>query len=77
LVLLAGIDPAWFRDEPGIAVESLPTHFGPCSFTYTVKGQTGTLQLTGDAQPPGGVVLRAPKGDVVLPPGTREAKADW
>ncbi|HUT36268.1 MAG TPA: hypothetical protein VNE39_22460 [Planctomycetota bacterium] len=77
LVLLAGVDPAWFRDEKGIAAENLPTHFGACSFTYMVKGSTGTLKLTGDAEPPGGVVLRAPKGDVAIPPGTREATIEW
>jgi len=76
LVLLAGIDPAWFRDERGIAVENLPTHFGACSFTYTAKGQAGILRLTGDAKPPGGVILRGPKGDVVIPPGAREARIE-
>ncbi|MBM4031504.1 MAG: hypothetical protein FJ291_06915 [Planctomycetes bacterium] len=77
LVLLAGIDPAWFRDERGIAIENLPTHFGPCSFAYTVKGQRGMLKLSGDAKPPGGFVFRTPgKGDIVLPPGTAEAMVD-
>ncbi len=77
LVLLAGIDPAWFRNEKGIAIENLPTHFGPCSFMYTVKGQTGTLRLTGDAKPPGGIVVRAAKGDFAFPQGAREAKIEW
>ncbi len=77
LVLLAGIDPAWFRDERGIAVENLPTHFGPCSFAYTVKGQTGTLKLTGKALPPGGFILRAPDGDKLVAPGTQQARIEW
>jgi len=77
LVLLAGVDPAWFRDEKGIAVEGLPTHFGPCSFTYTAKGNTGTLKLTGEAKPPGGFMLRAPDGDKRLPPGTNEVTITW
>jgi hypothetical protein len=74
VVLLAGIDPAWFRDERGIAVGNLPTHFGSCSFAYTVKGTTGTLKLTGEAKPPGGFVFRTPgKGDITISPGTAEA----
>ena len=78
LVLLAGIDPAWFRDDRGIVVEGLPTHFGACSFTYSVKGRTGTLKLTGEAKPPGGFVLRAPgKEDIVLPPGAAEATVEF
>lgn len=71
LVLLAGVDPAWFRDEQGLAVESLPTHFGACSFTCVASGGKGLLRLAGDARPPGGFVLRAPgKGDVPLPAGS-------
>jgi len=78
LVLLAGIDPAWFRDDRGIVVEGLPTHFGACSFTYSVKGRTGTLKVTGEARPPGGFVLRAPgKEDIVLPPGAAEATVEF
>jgi len=77
LVLLAGVDPAWFRDEKGMAIKNLPTHFGPCSFTYTAKGQTGTLRLAGDAKPPGGFVLRTPKGDRALAPASREATIEW
>ena len=78
LVLLAGVDPAWFCDEKGMAVKGLPTHFGTCSFAYTVKGSVGTLKLTGDAKPPGGFVLRTPhQGDIVLPPGTAEATIEF
>jgi hypothetical protein len=63
LVLLAGVPPEWLTDGPGISFNNLPTHFGPCSFTYTPgKG----LTLTGKANPPGGFVLRLPEGDVRL-----------
>jgi len=55
----------------------LAHYFGPCSFTYSAKGETGTLRLAGDAKPPGGVILRAPRGDIVLPPGTLEARIRW
>lgn len=65
LVLLAGVDPAWFRQ--GMVASALPTPFGACSFAYTAKGGRGILKLTGDAKPPGGFVLRTPnKGDIPL-----------
>jgi hypothetical protein len=41
-------------------VGNLPTHFGKLSFAYTVRGKGATLTLPGDAQPPGGLVLRLP-----------------
>jgi len=69
LVLLAGVDPAWFRK--GMEVHALPTHFGACSFAYTAKGDKGLLRLSGDARPPGGFVLRTPlKGDLPLLAGS-------
>jgi len=61
LVLLAGIDPRWFRHEQSIAVERLATHFGVCSLTYAPTRTTATLKLSGEAAPPGGFVLRLPQ----------------
>lgn len=63
LVLLAGVPPEWLTEGAGVAVTNLPTHFGPCSFTYT---RAAGLTLTGNADPPGGFVLRLPDGDVAV-----------
>ncbi|MGD0898561.1 MAG: hypothetical protein ABR915_12040 [Thermoguttaceae bacterium] len=65
LVLLGGAAPDWFRAKEGMAVEDLPTHFGKCSFRYTVTDKGAVLTLSGDAAPPGGFVLRMPKTLVV------------
>jgi hypothetical protein len=61
LVLLAGIDPAWLRDEQGIAIEGLPTHFGRCSFDWAPAEAGATLKLVGAAAPPAGFALRLPR----------------
>ncbi len=61
LVLLGGVDPSWFTAREGIAVESLPTYFGPCAFTYAPTEKGAALRLSGPAAPPGGFVLRLPK----------------
>jgi hypothetical protein len=60
LVLLGGIDPAWFADEHGMVIENLPTHFGRLGLRYEVAGKTATLTLAGTVAPLGGFVLRSP-----------------
>jgi hypothetical protein len=58
LVLLAGVTPDWFHKE--MAVMDLPTWFGSCSFRFQPSGPGAVLTLDGQAQPPGGFVLRLP-----------------
>jgi len=60
LVLLAGIPPEWFKSRQGMAIESFPTHFGACSFAYACEDNTASLTFSGQANPPGGFVLRVP-----------------
>jgi len=61
LVLLGGVAPDWFQSEQGMAVQDLPTCFGPCSFRYVLRGRKATMTLSGGAWPPRGHVLRMPK----------------
>jgi hypothetical protein len=61
LVLLAGIPPEWFTRREGIAVECLPTYFGPCCLVYRRTDSGATLNLAGLAAPPEGFVLRLPQ----------------
>jgi len=58
LVLAGGVDAAWTED--GVWVQSLPTRFGPVS--YSLQGNTDELRFTaqGDAAPPKGFVLSLP-----------------
>jgi len=60
LVLLAGVPEMWFTSPQPMKVESLPTHFGTCSFRYELAGNTATLTISGTATPPGGFLLRLP-----------------
>jgi len=61
LVLFGGIDPRWFTDPAGIELTGVPTHFGPLSLRWQPGGDGAVLQLTGEASPPGGFVLRLPE----------------
>ncbi len=60
LHLLPGVPPDWFTGNQAMAVESLPTYFGICSFAYVPDRNHATLTFTGDASPPGGFVLALP-----------------
>ena len=59
LVLLAGVPEGWFRGDKPIRLESVPTHFGPLSLSYSVAGGEASLNL-GGAQPWSGYVVRLP-----------------
>ncbi|HUI10248.1 MAG TPA: discoidin domain-containing protein [Bacteroidota bacterium] len=61
LVLCAGIPDAWVLDTTGIAVENLPTHYGPLSFT--VRGEPGRVTVAiaaGTDIPPGKIRIASP-----------------
>jgi hypothetical protein len=60
LVLAAGVPPEWLA-EPGVAVTDLPTHYGPLSYSLREDADGDLrMQLSGNARPPGGFVLRPP-----------------
>ncbi|AMO22593.1 discoidin domain-containing protein [Ramlibacter solisilvae] len=61
LVIAAGLSDAWL-DADGVAIEGLPTWWGPLSYTLQRDGPD-TLRLDaqpGLACPPGGIVMRPP-----------------
>ena len=62
LVLLAGVPADWLSGPEPVAVRTMPTHFGPCTFRYEAEGTQAVLTLSGDAAPPGGFVLHLPEG---------------
>jgi len=75
LVLLPGIPPEWFKQS--LAIENLPTYFGPLGIRIKAEGPSATLAFTGKAAPPGGFLLRLPpslgikaRGDGVDLPAT-------
>jgi hypothetical protein len=60
LVLLAGADPAWLAAPQGIAVDGLPTHFGPFSMRLEPTTGGARLGLGNACAPPRGYRLRLP-----------------
>jgi hypothetical protein len=62
LVLAPGIPEAWVREEPGVRVRGLPTHFGPLSYTLRADGEARVRLALGPGlrPPPGGLVVESP-----------------
>jgi len=62
LVLAAGVPAAWVRDEPGVVVKRLPTHYGVLNYTLRADGPDAVrLRLSGDlAVPSGKIVVSSP-----------------
>ena len=58
LILFAGLPPAWLTGDTPIEIAGLPTWFGKLSVTWKAAEGGATVQLGGDADPPGGFVLR-------------------
>jgi len=63
LVLLAGVPPDWLTGAGPIEFDNLPTHFGPCSLSYTVSNSEATVRVGGEANPPGGFEIRLVERD--------------
>jgi len=61
LVVVAGIADAWLDDSVGVAVQELPTYYGPVSYTMKRQGNTVLVTLDGNVRmPPGKIVLKSP-----------------
>ena len=60
LVLMGGVPEAWFTAARGMTLEGLPTHFGKLSLRYALVDGGATLEITGDAAPGRGFVLKLP-----------------
>ncbi|SDG26904.1 discoidin domain-containing protein [Dyella sp. 333MFSha] len=68
VVVAAGVQPDWLAGE-GIAIRDLRTPYG--RFGYTLKATHGkaVLTITQPIDPPGGVVLSLPSGEVKVEKG--------
>ncbi|MBE3135421.1 MAG: hypothetical protein IMZ55_18295 [Acidobacteria bacterium] len=60
LVLLGGVPAEWLGGRETVAVERMPTHFGPCSFTYAPADGGAAMVLAETAAPAEGFILRLP-----------------
>ncbi|MET4676886.1 MULTISPECIES: discoidin domain-containing protein [unclassified Luteibacter] len=65
MVLAAGVQPAWLAGD-GIALRDLRTPYGRLGYTLKATGGKATLTLTQPIDPPGGLVLSLPSGEVKL-----------
>jgi hypothetical protein len=75
LVLFAGTPEEWFAKP--MRIENLPTHFGRLSVAWEPRESGGgVLSLSGMAAPPKGMVLRLPKGDVVVAVGEKSLRVE-
>jgi hypothetical protein len=75
MVLAAGVQPAWLAGE-GVAIRDLRTPYGRLGYTLKAKGKKVVLTLTQPIDPPGGLVLALPSGEVKVPKGARSVSAD-
>jgi hypothetical protein len=62
LVVAAGVPEAWVRDEPGVRVSGLATHFGLLDLTLRAEGAHRIHAAFGPGlrRPPNGIVLASP-----------------
>ena len=66
------IPPAGSNPRGRVMLYAALRPLGPAGFAVHAL----SASEAGDAKPPGGVILRGPKGDVVIPPGAREARIE-
>jgi hypothetical protein len=59
------VPETWFKETEGMAVRHLPTHFGDLGFVYKYQAGEGILDLSENARPPGGFMLRLPKASAM------------
>src|SRR5256886_15612715 len=64
MAVSAGGAGGWLREEPGMVVTRLPTHYGVLNYTLRADGpDTVRLRLSGDLTvPPGKIVVSSPLG---------------
>jgi hypothetical protein len=61
LVIGAGIPASWLREDDGVGVTSLSTHYGP--LTYTMRAGKNAIEVSvssGIRMPRGGIIVQAP-----------------
>jgi hypothetical protein len=65
LVLFGGVPVDWFGKR--MELRNLPTHFGSLSVKLEpAEAGKARVTLSGKAQPPGGIIVRTPRGDVKI-----------
>lgn len=74
VVVAAGVQPEWLAGE-GIAIRDLRTPYGRFGYTLKAKGGKAVLTITQPINPPGGVVLSLPLGEVRLEKGRTSLSA--
>jgi hypothetical protein len=70
MVLAAGVQASWLEGE-GIAIRDLRTPYGRLGYTLKAKGKQVTLTITQPIQPPGGLILSLPSGELKVPADVR------
>ena len=74
MVLAAGVQSAWLAGE-GIAIHDLRTPYGRLGYTLKASGTKVVLTLTQPIDPPGGLILSLPSGEIRVPTGQRSLTA--
>jgi hypothetical protein len=76
LVIGAGIPEIWVREDPGVHVAEVRTHYGHLSYTMRARGDSVVIDFPADASaekrrarslkvPTGGIVVRSPLERVI------------
>jgi hypothetical protein len=61
LVIAAGIPENWLRENQGIGISGLSTHYGPLSYTMRAIGSVLNVKIgSGVRVPSGGIVVQPP-----------------
>jgi hypothetical protein len=60
LVVGAGIAAEWLDDTSGVSVRSLPTYYGPISYTMKKTGKKVGISIDGPLRMPAGKIVLAP-----------------
>jgi len=72
MVLAAGVQPGWLEGE-GIAIRDLRTPYGRLGYTLKAHDGKAVLTITQPIDPPGGLVLSLPSGEIKIPKGQTKA----
>jgi hypothetical protein len=61
LVIAAGIPENWLREDQGIGIRGLSTHYGPLTYTMRAVGPALNVKIdSGVRVPSGGIVVQPP-----------------
>ncbi len=61
LVIGAGLPERWVREEGGVGIRGLSTHYGPLSYSMRFAGNAVEARIEpGTRIPPGGLIVRSP-----------------